>query len=199
MVKSAFQDLYSEKQNDRPTLDGIPFKCLTVEGNEKLSAPFCLDEIKEAVWSCDGDKSPGPDGFNFRFFKQFWEGIKNEVGDVINEFYENDVLPKGICSSFVTLIPNRDNPQGILDFRPISLIGSIHKLIPKLLAARLKCVLTPLISHCQSAFLANRQILDGVLTVSEVVDLARKKKEERIIFKVDFEKAYDSVSWGFLE
>lgn len=48
-------------------------------------------------------------------------------------------------------------------------------------------------------FLVNSQILDGVLVVSEVVDLAKKKKEECLIFKVDFEKAYDSVSWGFLE
>lgn len=76
----------------------------------------------------------------------------------------------------------------------ISLIGCIHKLISKLLASRLKKVIGPLISNAQVAFVANRPILDGVLVVNEVVDLAKKKKNDCRIFNVDFEKAYDSVN-----
>lgn len=177
MVKSSYQELYTEKFTARPTLDGIHFRQLSSEANEVLSVPFCMDEIKDAVWSCDGDKCPRPYGFNFTFFKHFWEEIKGELCDVVDEFFENAALPKGFCSSFITLIPKRDNPQGMSDYRPISLIGSLHKLLAKLLAARLKRVLSPLISPCQSVFLASRKILDGVLAVSEVVDLAKKKKE----------------------
>lgn len=80
-----------------------------------------------------------------------------------------------MSSSFITLIPKSDNPQKVADFRPISLIGVLQKLFSKLLAARLKRVIGFLISSCQSAFIANRQILDGVLAISEIVDLARKK------------------------
>lgn len=60
------------------------------------------------------------------------------------------------------------------DFRPISLISCIHKLISKLFATRLKSVIGSLISSSQPAFLSNRQILDGVLSINEVVDLAKK-------------------------
>lgn len=52
-------------------------------------------------------------------------------------------------------------------------------------------------SNCQSTFLGGRHILGGVLVVNEVVDLAKRKKEECLLFKVDFEKAYDSISWKF--
>ncbi|MCH88013.1 LINE-1 reverse transcriptase like, partial [Trifolium medium] len=64
---------------------------------------------------------------------------------------------------------------------------------------RLKRVLSKLISNCQSAFLPKRQILDGVMVLNELIDLAKWRKDECLIFKVDFERAYDTVSWKYLE
>lgn len=192
-VVSCFKTLYSDISRLRPTLDGIDFNNIASDDSVVLTAPFSIDEIKEVVWSCEGDTSPGPDGFNFTFIKTFWEFIKDEVFSLVEEFYSNSALPRGVSSSFITLIPKRDNPQKVSDFRPISLIGCIHKLISELLANRLKVVIGSLISNCQSAFIANRQILDGVVAISEVVDLARKRGDECLILKVDFEKTYDSV------
>lgn len=71
-----------------------------------------------------------------------------ELGGVLDEFYENVVLPKGVCSFFITLVPKRDNPLRLSDYRLISLIGYLHNQTAKLLAARLKYVLSPLISPC---------------------------------------------------
>ncbi|MCI65448.1 LINE-1 reverse transcriptase like, partial [Trifolium medium] len=51
----------------------------------------------------------------------------------------------------------------------------------------------------QTAFVKDRQILDGILIANEVVDEARRSKKELMLFKVDFEKAYDSVDRGYLE
>ncbi|PNX63125.1 cysteine-rich receptor-like protein kinase, partial [Trifolium pratense] len=55
------------------------------------------------------------------------------------------------------------------------------------------------IAASQTAFVQGRQILDGILVANEVVDEARKTKKELLLFKVDFEKAYDSVDWGYLD
>ena len=55
------------------------------------------------------------------------------------------------------------------------------------------------ISESQSAFIKGRQILDGILVANEIVDEARKTKKELILFKVDFEKAYDTVDWSYLD
>jgi hypothetical protein len=55
------------------------------------------------------------------------------------------------------------------------------------------------VSETQSAFVKDRQILDGILIANEAVDEARKMKKEMLLFKVDFEKAYDSVDWGYLD
>ncbi|GAU51106.1 hypothetical protein TSUD_141480 [Trifolium subterraneum] len=164
------------------------------KGNEWIE-----EEVRETVWSCDGNKSPGPDGFNINFFKACWSIVKDDVMAFQNEFHHNAHLPKAITASFLTLIPKKNHPQDLFDYRPICLIGSLYKIVSKLLANRLKKVLGKLISNCQSAFLPQRQILDGVVVLNEIIDLARRRKDECLLFKVDFERAYDTVSWSFLE
>jgi hypothetical protein len=119
--------------------------------------------------------------------------------EFLREFYETAILPKGVTASFLTLIPKKDHPQELVDYRPICLIGCMYKIVSKLLANRLKRVLGKVISTCQSAFLHSRQILDGVVVLNEIIDLAKRRKDNCLLFKVDFERAYDTVSWSFLE
>ncbi|PNX59439.1 cysteine-rich receptor-like protein kinase, partial [Trifolium pratense] len=117
----------------------------------------------------------------------------------LHEFHSQAILPKAITASFLALIPKKDHPQVLSDYRPICLVGCLYKIVSKVLAARLKQVLGKLISECQSAFLPNRQILDGVMIVNELIDLAKRRKDKCLLLKVDFERAYDTVNWSFLE
>ncbi|GAU16627.1 hypothetical protein TSUD_325750 [Trifolium subterraneum] len=117
----------------------------------------------------------------------------------ITEFHRNGKLTKGLNSTFIALIPKIDSPQRLNDFRPISLVGCLYKILAKVLANRLRLVIGSVISESQTAFVKDRQILDGILIANEVVDEARKAKKELMLFKVDFEKAYDSVDWGYLD
>lgn len=87
----------------------------------------------------------------------------------------------------------------VKDFRPISLIGSMYKIIAKILTNRLVGVLGDIVNEVQSAFIAKRKILDGSFILNEVMQWRRIKKKQALIFKVDFEKAYDSVRWDFLD
>nr|CAN83685.1 hypothetical protein VITISV_003813 [Vitis vinifera] len=87
----------------------------------------------------------------------------------------------------------------ISDFRPISLITSFYKIIAKVLSGRLRGVLHETIHSTQGAFVQGRQILDLVLIANEIVDERRRSGEEGVVFKIDFEKAYDHVRWDFLD
>jgi hypothetical protein len=97
------------------------------------------------------------------------------------------------------LIPKVNSPFSLSDYRPISLLGCLYKLVAKVLAKRLAKVMDSIIASNQSAFIQGRHLVDGVVVVNEVVELAKRTRKECLIFKVDFEKAYDSVEWGFLE
>ena len=158
-----------------------------------LIKPFSLDEVKAAVWDCDSFKSPGPDGINFGFIKDFWHEMKDEIMRFVSEFHCNGKLSKGINTTFIALIPQVDSPHKLNDFRSISLVGSLYKILAKLLANRLCMVIGSVISETQSAFVTYRQILDDILIANEAVDEAHKLKKDLMLFKVDFEKAYDSV------
>ncbi|GJZ24055.1 putative RNA-directed DNA polymerase, eukaryota, reverse transcriptase zinc-binding domain protein [Tanacetum coccineum] len=108
-------------------------------------------------------------------------------------------MPTGSNSTFITLIPKVSNPIHVKDYRPISLINTHYKIIAKILANRLAKVIDKIISQEQSAFISGRQILDGPLMLSEMIDWYKKRKKKMLIFKVDFEKALDSVSWKYLD
>lgn len=69
----------------------------------------------------------------------------------------------------------------------------MYKILAKVLSNRMRSAIESVISVNQSAFVKGRQILDGILVANEVVDDARKCKRELLLFKVDFEKAYDSI------
>nr|GFA38625.1 RNA-directed DNA polymerase, eukaryota [Tanacetum cinerariifolium] len=83
--------------------------------------------------------------------------------------------------------------------RPISLIGSLYKIIAKLLANRLVPVMGNLVNEVQSAFIDNRQVLDGPFILNEILQWCKAKKKKTMLFKVYFEKAFDSVRWDFLD
>ncbi|KAJ9559863.1 hypothetical protein OSB04_005023 [Centaurea solstitialis] len=182
----------------KPRLRGRNTKRISCNDAIGLEAPFGEEEVWEAIKSCGSNKSPGPDGFTFRFVKDFWGLIKGDVMGALNWLWEKEDFSPGCNAAFLTLIPKMSSPEGVGDFRPISLIGVFYKIVAKVLAERLKKVMSKLISPTQTAFINKRQILDGALIANEIVEFLRKKRQSGLIFKVDFEKAYDSVDWGCL-
>nr|GEY80550.1 RNA-directed DNA polymerase, eukaryota [Tanacetum cinerariifolium] len=96
-------------------------------------------------------------------------------------------------------IDNGNGNAAIVARGPISLIGNFYKIIAKVLTNRLVEMLVDIVNEVQSAFIANRQILDGPFIVNEAIQWCKKKKKHALIFKFDFEKAYDSGGWDYLD
>ena len=150
-------------------MSGLPFRRLSNGEAGNLTKPFSLQEVKQAVWDCDGSKSPGPDGVSFDFIKQFWDLLKDDVMRFLVEFHRNGKPTKGLNSTFIALITKVNSPQRLNDFRPISLVGYLYKVLAKVLANRLRAVIGSVVSDSQSTFVKGKQILDEIL-----IDEARR-------------------------
>jgi len=112
--------------------------------------------VFEVVSQCGSSKCPGPDGFNFFFIKSNWEIIGKDVVRAILFFQSSGYFLRGCNASFITLVPKKANPSELNEFRPISLVGCIYKILSKVLANRLRKVLPSIIDVHQSAFLGGR-------------------------------------------
>jgi hypothetical protein len=197
-VFNFFCNLYSHQNRPRASCSNLEFSRLKPSSSAALELPFSAEEIKTVVWDCDGNKAPGPDGINFLFIKKAWNIIGEDIIQMVDDFYWINLLPAGINSTFVTLISKIKGANKLSDFRPISLVGSLYKIISKILATRLKHVVPEVISHHQNAFIKGRQILDSVLIANEVLSFIKKKKGKAYLFKLDFHKAFDSVLWEYI-
>ncbi|GJS59063.1 RNA-directed DNA polymerase, eukaryota, reverse transcriptase zinc-binding domain protein [Tanacetum coccineum] len=129
------------------------------------------EEIKDAIFDIKENKAPGPNGFSLKFFKKAW----SVVG-------EDKLLLKS-------------QTLGQLFFCNV-----IYKGISKILTNRIKKSLCKVVSTNQSAFIPGRQITDNILISQELLrEYNWKNRAKRVSFKIDIQKAYDTINWGFLE
>ena len=136
------------------------------------------EEVHSALMDMNGDKAPRPDGFTGAFWQFCWEFVKEEVLEMFKEFHEHNTFLKSLNATFLVLIPKKGGAEELGDFRPISLLGGLYKLLAKVLANRIKNVIGRVVSSDQNAFVMGRQILDASLIANEVID-SWKKKERR--------------------
>ncbi|GJY75790.1 RNA-directed DNA polymerase, eukaryota [Tanacetum coccineum] len=194
-----FAKQFSKPSSPRISINGAFPNRLNLEQVEELESSISQDEIKKAVWDYGTNKSPGPDGFTFEFFQKYWNVLKQDIVAAIHQFFDSGKFPPDCNSSFIALIPKIQDAKIVKDFRPISLIRSIYKIIAKILANRLSIVMPDLIGDVQTDFVSNRQILDDPFILNELLARCKHKKVNAMIFKVDFGKAFDSVRWDYLD
>lgn len=105
-----------------------------------LERPF-EEEVWGAVKECSGNKAPGADGFTMRFYRKCWAKIKGHLMSVMEDFYRSAIVNMSTNETYICLILIKSNSWKVKDFRPISLVTSLYKIISKVLANRLQSVL----------------------------------------------------------
>ncbi|GKE60583.1 hypothetical protein Tco_1510950 [Tanacetum coccineum] len=100
-----FAKQFSKPSSPRVSIDGVFPNRLNLEQVEELESSISQDEIKKAVWDCGTNKSPGPDGFTFEFFRKYWNALNEDIVAAIHQFFDSGKFPPGCNSSFIALIP----------------------------------------------------------------------------------------------
>ena len=145
-ISQFYRQFYFEDVAHRPALDDVDFSSISVEVASWLDRPFEEEEVLGVINDFNGDKAPGPDGFSMVFFQSCWCVLKIEIMAVFHNFHTQAVFERSLNALFLALIPKKVDAVEVKDFRPISLVGGIYKIISKVLANRLRRVVHGLIS-----------------------------------------------------
>ena len=122
-------------------MEGLEFD--QIEGLERdwLEWRFEQEEFLRVVKEMEGDKALGRDGFSLAFYHHYWGVVERDVLTMFEEFYQHSKFEKSLNATFIALIPKKNGASNVQDFRPISLVESVYKILAKVLANRLKEVL----------------------------------------------------------
>lgn len=152
-------------------------------------------EIKEAIFSFKPLKAPGLGGFHPVFFQKYWN-----ITSFLKQIFRTHKIPEDLNATLLCLIPKTSKPQTIHQLRPIDLCNTLYKAITKILVSRLKPHLNDLIHPFQATFIPNRKASNIIILTQEIIHsmTISKSKKGIMAIKVDLEKAFDRLEWGFI-
>ena len=171
---------------------------LSDKEKNSIEGKLTLKEVASALKNMKNDKSPGLDGFTSEFFKFFWSKLKYFILRCINYSYEKGELPQTLRTCVITCLPKQNKSREYLkNWRPISLLNVVYKIASASIANRLKTVLNLIISDTHG-FLDGRYIGESTRIIYDIMNYCEDFKKDGLLLLIDFEKAFDSVSWSFL-
>ena len=157
-------------------------------------------ECLEALKTMESGKSPGTDGLPAEFYKVFWKDVSPFLIRCLNKSHLKGKLALTQRRGIISLIPKKDKAlQELKNWRPITLLNCDYKIASKAIASRLKAVLQNLIDNDQTGFLKGRSIAENICLINNVVSYTETKNIPGLLLFVDFEKAFDTIEWVFVE
>ena len=198
--KLYYQKLYSRPEDEfvyQNNIDNV--NALNNVQKESCDIPITIHELGKALKELGNLKSPGTDGLTTEFYKFFWVDIKELVYNSLIYAYEHNSLSIEQKRGILTLIPKKDkDSRWLKNWRPLTLLNTDYKILTKLLAMRMQNILKYIINSDQSGYIKGRFIGENIRNIYDVIELAKQRSLPGMIVALDFEKAFDSVSWDFL-
>jgi len=161
------------------------------EEDDALISEFTETEVRDDVFQMEHNKAAGPDGFLVEFYQVFWNLIKDDLMALFTDFHKEDLNLYSLNFGIITLIPKIHEATKIQQYRPICVLNVSFKIFTKVGTNRLNKVAQTVVSPTQTAFMPGRNIMEGVVILHETIHELHTKKSDGVIFKINFEKAYD--------
>ena len=202
-----YQNLYKSQETSLKTLTINNFinepnsthPKLSESQASKLEGVLTLKEATDYMKSCRSDASPGSSGFSGGFYKMFWRNLKHFIVNSLNYAYETGNLSVTQKLGIIILLPKPDKDKKFLsNWRPISLLNHVYKILSGALAERLKPILPSIIHGDQKGFVSDRYVGECIRNTYDIIEYAKNNNRAGLLLCIDFEKAFDSISHSFI-
>jgi hypothetical protein len=166
----------------------------TSEANAPGTHEATLKEIQEAILAMPKDKAPGCDDIPTEFFQEFMSEVSPTLLQAFSAMLRNGKTSELFNKGLIILIPKLGDQARIGNWHPITLLGSLYKILAKTLARRLQSIIRP----SQTGFVEGRCILDNTFLAQEAQDWAKESNQDLVLLLLDFKKAFNRIEWNFL-
>ena len=200
-IQSFYKNLYNKRQQNNSKFNFFDESINKLSNIDRTKCEGLITESEclNALKCMKNQKSPGSDGITVEFYKIFWNNIKEFYVNSINYSFETGSLTELQKQSIITIIPKQNKDLTILDnWRPISLLNVDYKIATKVIANRVKHVITKIIHNSQTGFIKGRYIGENIRLLFEIIDNAEEENKPGLIFFSDFEKAFDSIDHTYI-
>ena len=175
-------------------------KKLSQEQRDKLELQISEAEVSRYLRGMRNNIAPGSSGYTGNFYKFFWKSIKNRVMQAIHRSTEMNSLSATQKIGIVKIIPKADKDLKLLtNWQPLTLLNTFYKIISGVLVNRLQTVLDYLIGPDQKGYVPNRFIGEVTRSTYDIFQYAKEKNLPGMILLIDFEKAFDSISFKMID
>ena len=165
-IRNGFKKLYMTELNVSSMIsDVFEFSCCFLEEEDRvrIDGGVTEEEVRASLWALKPFKALGPDELHMGFYQHFWMVIKNSVYNEVKGIFEKGCVPSYLNETLISLIPKCQNLETLNNYRPINLCNLVYKIVSKILVARIRSLLSSLISLVQTAFVPGRKDTDSVL------------------------------------
>lgn len=209
IIRDEFRSFYQSLYTNRDTKDQIKKirrfldKACTPTISEKeqksLERDLTKFELKKATESLN-DSTPGNDGLGKKFYITFWNNLNQYLYNSLQETIKKGILSNSQRQANIILLEKKGRPRNeVKNLRPISLLNTDYKIFTKVIHNRIENVIQNLICPNQTAYLKERFIGANLRMVEDIMTVTEVAGSEGIICGTDFEKAYDSCSWMYVQ
>ena len=179
---------------------GIPEKSLSDSNGHEMMSPVTPKELDDTINSLQSDKAEGQDGITNEMLKNTGVQARKMILDMFNNIMAGGLVPPDWKVGDVVLVLKKPPQTDVSNYRPITLISCVSKLLTKILAKRLSAAVDKedIIGPEQNGFRASRSCSDNIFILNTILEINKSKKLLSHLLFVDLKEAYDRVDRGIL-